>query len=130
MYKQWDPCQSAYRRVVVFSDRQPQRRSQVPFFAKASIHYQDNQKQILLHFSLSNTFTDFCESFAKVRESIRESRVALPRGRFMCSQVCRTTYSALPQLDEDPQQQLNSRIVYLLWYILYLYIHPMYPDLV
>ena len=29
MYKQWDPCQSAYRRVVVFSDRQLQRRSQV-----------------------------------------------------------------------------------------------------
>ena len=34
MYKQWDPCQSAYRTVVVFSESQLQRRPQVHSWPK------------------------------------------------------------------------------------------------
>ena len=52
MYKQWDPCQSAYR-TLISSLFRPPAATQIssPFFAKASIHYQGNQKQIFLHFS-------------------------------------------------------------------------------
>ena len=91
-----------------------------PFFAKASIHYIPGQaKQICLHFSLSNTITSFCESFAKVfaKDGLPYPKVA------SCVPKYVVLYSSLPQLDEDPRQQLKSRIVYL-HYLLYLYIDP------
>ena len=98
MYKQWDPCQFAYRTVVVFSDRQLQRRFQVHSLPKLRSTTRATKNK---YFCISVCPTQL-SFFAKDRESIRERRVALPRGRFMCSQVCRTNILHFPNLMKIP----------------------------
>ena len=85
MYTQWDLV--SLLTVVVFSDRQLQRRSQVHSLPKLRCNTRATKNNYFLHFSVSNTMTGFCESFAKVRESNRERRGALQRSLHVFSSM-------------------------------------------
>ena len=74
---------------------------------------------------MSNTMTGFCESFAKVRESIRERRGALPRGRFICSQVCRTIFFTFPTWWRSPATTKEPQSLYL-HYLLHVLVYTPY----
>ena len=122
MYKQWDPCQSAYRTVVAFSDRQLQRRSQVHSLPKLrSTTRATKNKYVCISVCPTQlrVFAKVLRKFAKVfaKDGLPYPEVA------SCVPKYVVLYSSLPQLDEDPRQQLKSRIVYL-HYLLHLYIDP------
>ena len=94
-----------------------------PFFAKASIHYQGNQKQIYMFaFQFVQHNYGFLRKFS---ESSRKysRKTGCPTQRSLHVFPSMSYYTSLPQLDEDPRQQLKSRIVYL-HYLLCLYIDP------
>ena len=113
MYQQWDPCQSAYCTVVVFSDRQLQRRSQVHSLPKLRSTTRATKNK---YFCISVCPTQL-RVFAKIRESIRERRVALPRGRFMCTQVCRTIFFTSPLWWRSPATTKEPHCIYIYIYL-------------
>ena len=123
MYKQWDPCQSAYHTVVAFSDRQLQRRSQVHSLPKLRSTTRATKTNMFAFQFVQHNY-GFLRKF---RESSRKysRKTGCPVYPKVASCVPKyvVLYSSLPQLDEDPRQQLKSRIVYL-HYLLYLYIDP------
>ena len=100
---------SAYRTVVVLSDRQLQCRSQVQSLPKLrSTTRATKNKYFCISVCPTQLYTVFCESFGKVfaKDGLPYLEVA------SCVPKYVVLYSSPPQLDEDPQQQLKSRIVY------------------
>ena len=122
MCRQWDPCQFAYGSFF-----RPPAATQISsqFFAKASIHYQGNQKQICWHFSLSNTLTyvslrKFCES---LRKYSRKTGCPTQRSLHVFSSMsCYMLYFPNWKIPHNNQRAAKFVRIYI-YIIRYLYIH-------